>query len=147
MMIRYALENLEAIFRNQYMPYERKVCLWSWNLRLVFVLVPAFAMAGWWWFWWPLVLFMWLLWPWAAYTVWGAGWIGGFVWADLGPGQWFAHRCLGYGYNPNVINTTLEGFEGPKEAYPDMIAHWQRDKFARLRLWDGDPGSGRFGDE
>ena len=137
-MIRYALENLTAIFRNQYMPYERTVCLWSWSLRVVFVLIPALAV-------WHVAA--WLPWPVQWYLTWGAGWIGGFVWADLGPGQWFARRCLGYGYNPNVINTTLEGFEGPKETYPEMVAHWQRDKFTRLRLWDGDPGSGRFGDD
>lgn len=166
---------------HRFMPYERSVCLWAWNLRLVFVLVPAFGMAWWWSAWWEIPTDRWELSTrlWAVYTVWGAGWLGGFVWADCGPGEWFVksflHKprcpwalrgsrtisvwpwnasplttwfcCGGTSYQPNIVNTTLEGWEGPKERHPALVVVWQRHKYARLRAFDGDPASGRFGDE
>ena len=170
---RWLAERMSVVvsaFGRVHMPYERTVCLWAWNLRLAFALAPALLMAWWWQSEWPAfgAVPRPALLSWAAYTVWGAGWLGGFAWADMGPGELFVkaliHRpscfwrrpgetvtgptwwcCGGAAYVPNILNTTLEGYEGPKD--PTWVARWQDLKYAVLRPWDGDPGAGEFGHE
>ena len=153
-------------FGRGYMPYERTVCLWGYDGKLLCELLAAGGMA-WWWTTvaWPAlvpVVPARLLALWACYTVWKAGWLGGFAWADLGLGEGYfkslIHRptcdtpwgltwfcCGGTSYVPNIFNTTLEAFEGPKEKFPILIRTWQDGKYKRLRAWDGDPGNGEFG--
>lgn len=123
-------------------PYERKVCLWAFACRLIFILVPALVA-------WEYLGTI------EAYGTWQlvralltgvAGWAGAFVWADLGPEELFRKWLLGYSYNPNVFPLgTLEGFCGAiHEGYRQV---WEENKMKPLRPWDGDPGSRRFGDE
>lgn len=123
-------------------PYERKVCAWAFICRLVFILAPA--IVGWEYLGtielygsWQLVR--------ALLTI-AAGWGGAFVWADLGPEEWFRKWWLGYSYNPNVFPLgTLEGFCGA--IHEGYVPEWEKLKMTPLRPWDGDPGSGKFGDE
>ena len=128
--------------QGDYYPYERRVCVWAFVCRLVFILVPAIGV-------WEYLGTFELYGSWqfvrAVLTL-AAGWIGAFVWADLGPEELFRKWLVGYSYNTNVWPLgTLEGFCG---AIHEPYSHkWEELKMKPLRPWDGDPGSGQFGDE
>ena len=117
-------------------PKERLVCILSFSIRLVCIVAPAL-------FAWEHVESTWLLRACAAYV---AGLAGAFVYADMGPEEWLRKLMLGYSWNPNVFPLgTLEGFCG--SISKETMTGWQWHKMLPLRPWDGQPGSGHFGDE
>lgn len=126
------LQRFQDIFTGYY-PHERKVCAWAFVIRCGFILAPALA----WWEWSRL---------WELYGSWqivrgmltlGTGWLGAFVWADLGPEEWFTKRLIGYANNYNMTpNGRLEGFCGAVDVQ-DAKA-WEQHKHQILRPWDGE---------
>ena len=75
----------------------------------------------------------------------GLAWVGSLISADFVE-HGIRRLVLGYSYNPNVsAQGELEGWTGPTDSQHYLV--WRELQFTPLRPWDGDPGSGRFGNE
>ena len=147
-------------------PYERLVCLAAdeWGRDTCVVGGAAFLSAPVWLGW---VLGYWPAEPWAtaalavtaAYLAHRGGWLGGFLWADLGPEERVRELAFGGAMVPLIApNCTKESFCGfyESEDYSDaenadLMRAWNEDKFlvprrpdGSLARYFGDPGSGRF---
>lgn len=135
----FLLRRLRACLDTTAFPYERLVCLWAFHLQLVFILVPAIA----WWAgtaWLPEQYGV-LGWGWRLYCAWGAGWLGGFVWADLGPEERYRELAVGTPVNSNVFATnTLEDYVGAKrggyQEDDEIMAIFHRMKWLVNLQWE-----------
>jgi hypothetical protein len=147
--MRWLWQRIHDIVTDVY-PKERVLCILSFSIRLVCILAPALAT-------WallpPLTRFPLITTLIASYV---AGFVGAFVYADLGPEELFRKVTLGHSFNPNIWPLgTLEGYTGAVSKAPvtwhgytkPAIEWWQEYKKLRMAPWHGDPGSGRFGDE
>ena len=148
---------LRACLDDQAFPYERRVCLWAFHLQLVFILVPALT----WWMWtaWLPIWCSSVLagdsvtewgwsrpaavvgWAWRLYGAWGAGWLGGFIWADFGPEERYRELLVGCSVNSNLFATnTLEDYVGAKRGrYADddwVMATFHREKWTVHLPWE-----------
>lgn len=96
-------------------------------------------------------------WSWALIAVPLTAVLWGIFWADF-PEHWLRGWLLGYVHNPRVSATAGEWEKSNIPTRPELIALWQEHKFAvlyyrdrdgiyRQAVWEGDPGTGRFGSE
>ena|SRR3990167_9834271 len=147
-------QRIHDIYTDAY-PKERLLCILSFSIRLVCILAPALAT----WEWFPLLVSVHntrlqaLLPGLAAYL---AGYLGAFVYADLGPEEWLRKWTVGHSYDPSIWPIgTLEGYCGGVSRglvtwhgyTKTALEWWQEYKGFPLAPWWGDPGSGKFGAE
>lgn len=132
------LRRLRACLDARAFPYERTVCVYAFVIRLAFILVPALT-------WWSATA--WLPadfglvgWAWRIHCAWGAGWLGGFVWADVLEER-YREIFVGCPHNSNLFPIcTLEGYVGQKRGgYPDDDRNekiFHRSKWAVHLPWE-----------
>jgi hypothetical protein len=163
--LRFVLTRLRACFDRRAFPYERRVCLAADELRNACIVAGAALVSAPVWLGWGrlrTVLGLWmptdavdaLLVVTGLYLALRGGWLGGFVWADLGPEERWREVWVGCPHAPDIFPIcTKEGFCGftgsSRYATLENVVlreQWNRGKFRATleRRWAGDPGSGRF---
>ena len=135
----FLIERLRECVDTKAHPYERKVCLWAFNIRLTFIVTAVLL----WWTstaWLPEA-FSYYGWAWRLYCAWGVGWIGAFIWADFGLEEWYREIFVGSSNNPNLFPTqTLEAYGGFKRGgYSDDAENerlFNDNKMKANLLWE-----------
>lgn len=155
--LQWVVTRFQGCFRRGAFPYERRVCSWAFEIRVVFILAGAGLVSMPVWAWWSrlvLALSPWMSTPLAqavlivagVYLAHRGGWLGGFVWADLGPEERFREALVGCSFAPRIFPIgTLESAVVCITPGPLMDA-WHQVKFLRdpANLFFGDIGGGRY---
>jgi hypothetical protein len=159
------IARLRACLDPEAFPYERNVAHWGDEIRNACIVTGAALASSPVWLGWPrlvAVLGLWLpIWSVTAllvvlgvYLALRGGWLGGFVWADLGPEERWRELWVGCPHAPDIFpictKESFTGFAGSSKygqlENAVLREQWNRGKFKATvdRRWAGDPGSGRF---